>query len=52
MAARGALCKKAADDGLQGFVELPSKAPISVPKISEATHKAITVVTEWITANP
>jgi len=30
-------------------MEIPGEAPIPIPKISEAAHKAIT---EWIAANP
>jgi hypothetical protein len=38
------LCKRLADDALQGFHMIGTKHH-AIPKISEATHKA---VTEWI----
>jgi len=43
-------CKKAADEGLRGFVPIPGPGSPQgiIPKISAYTHKAIT---EWITAN-
>ena len=45
-------CKNAADNGLQGFMEIHGMAPIHIPKISEATHKAITEwIAVWIAAN-
>ena len=44
-----ATCKEAADEGLQGFMEIPGEAPHTIPKISEAAHKA---TTKWIAANP